>query len=82
MFSFDLRLHDMAEVEAAALPVVFSSVGVPDQLPLHFHRNCKRKTLDHFLNCVVRKDVEAELRVIVAEAFPVKEEFTIEEQRL
>ena len=41
--------------------------------------SCNLETLDNFLNYVVRKGCEAELRVIVAEALPVKEEFTTEE---
>ena len=72
----------MAEAKATALSEVFSIAGLLGQLARYFHHTRKLETLDHFLNCVVRKDFEAELRVFVAEAFPVKEEFTIEEQRL
>ena len=77
VLSLNLYLHHMVEV-----PEVFSLGGVPDQFARYFHHTCKLETLDHFLNYVVHKDFEAELKVRVAKTFPVKDEFTIEEHRL
>ncbi|CAK0807283.1 unnamed protein product, partial [Prorocentrum cordatum] len=65
-----------------ALGDIFSGVGAPEDLTKYFVETCQLGDIHSFLDYVVRKEYESELRDIVKEKFPVQGEFTLESQRL
>ena len=65
-----------------ALGDIFNSVGAPEDLRKYFTETCRLGDIHSFLDYVVRKDYESELRDIVKEKFQVQGEFTLESQRL